>query len=122
MKEGSYWFKRLVKECKQMDPELKFVRIRLGFYRIYWRGAYLHECYKDMNHRGYEIDDIDPRLESLIHYQEFEDQVDLTRKLKNYVEGFFDARKTIRTRLYMMRHNEDFYKEARGAYQEFIVK
>ena len=120
--EGSIWFKRLVRDCKKISPHIKIKRIKGGFYRIYYRGAYIHEIYKECPLIGYDWEIIDPRLESQNYYEEFEDRVDLTRKIKNYKEGYWDAIDRIRTRMYMVRNNKEFYETARRAYKQIRVK
>lgn len=122
MTEGTRWFRRLYKDCKRIDSDIYFKRIKYGFYRIYWRDTYIHEVYKDMPQIGYEIYDLDPRFESKAYYQEFEDQAELTRKIKNYVEGYFDALDVIRTRVYMMKNDKEYNEKAKSAYKQHIVK
>lgn len=120
--EGSRWFRRLIKECRAISPHLRVKRIKLGFYRIYWRGAYLHEVYKEMPQVGYTMDDLDPRFENQKYFEEYEDQADLTRKIKNYVEGYYDAADHIRTRVYMMKHDKEYNERATNAYKTVVVK
>src|SRR5258708_5137491 len=116
--EGSIWFKRLHRECENISPHIRFKRIKHGFYRIYWKQAYLKEVYKEMTANGYDWDDTDLRLIDKNYYEEYEDRVTLTRKLKNFVEGYYDAIERIRTRTYLMRNNKEFYKSARNAYKQ----
>lgn len=122
MPEGSYWFRRFKKKCHEMSPHLRFKKIRMGFYRIYWQEAYLHEVYKDMPEKGYNLEDLDPRLEDKDYYEEYEDQIKMTREVKNYVEGYWDSLDKIRTRLFMIRHDKEFNEKAKGAYEQMIVK
>lgn len=119
--KGSYWFKRLYREATRLSPHLRFKRIKLGFYRIYWREAYVHEVYSEMPMIGYDYEDEDPRFENRKYYEEYEDQAELTRKVKNYMEGYYDAIDHIRKRIYLMRNDKDFYKEARQAYKQMRV-
>ena len=122
MTEGSRWFRRLVKDCKQISSQIRFKRIRLGFYRIYWKQAYIHEVYKDMPEVGYNIDEYNPRFENRSYQEEREDRVDLTRNIKNYVEGYWDALDRIRTRSYLMKHDKEHNKMATQAYSQMVVK
>lgn len=94
----------------------------MGFYRIYWKDAYLHEVYSEMPPKGYDIETEDPRLESLSYYQEYEDEVEVVRTVKNFVEGFYDSIDKIRTRTYLLRNNEEFAEKAHNAYAQHIVK
>lgn len=122
MPEGSYWFRRFVRECKRLSPHIRFHKIKYGFYRMYYQEAYLHEVYKEMPEKGYDLTDLDPRLESKDYYEEYEDQVKLTREIKNYVEGYWDSLDRVRTRLYMMQNDKEFNKRARNAYKQMAIK
>jgi hypothetical protein len=119
---GTRWFKRLYNECKRISPHIKFVRVRLGYFRIYWRGAYLHEVYSKMPEFGYDITDIDPRFENKSYYEEYEDSAELSQKIKNYVEGYHDSYDRILTRVYMMKNDREFNETATKAYRQFVVK
>lgn len=120
--EGSRWFRRLVKDCRHISPHIRFKRIKCGFYRIYWQDAYLHEVYKEMPQIGYDMDDLDPRFESQKYYEEYEEEGEKTRKVKNFVEGYFDSLDRIRTRVYMMKTSQEYNERARSAYRQMIVK
>lgn len=120
--KGSVWFRRLVSECSKISKHIRFKRIRLGFYRIYWRGAYIHEVYKEMPHIGYDIEEADPRFENKKYYEEYEDRTELTRKIKNYKEGYYDAIKRIRTRVHLMQNDKEFYTNARNAYKQMKIR
>lgn len=126
MTEGSYYFRRFVKDCKKLSPHLKFVPINYGYYRIYWvRGgeaAYMHEVYKWMPYHGYDTNENDINLISQRYYQEYEDQLQVTRKIKNYVEGYTDSLHTLTTRVYMFKNNKEFRDEAIKAYRRVVVK
>ena len=119
---GNYFFKRLVNDCKKISPYIRFKRIKHGFYRIYWRNAYLHECYKWMPIVGYDFEDYDPRFESRSYYEEYEDNADLTMKIKNFREGYFDALNTIKRRVYLMRNQREFYERSKRAYKQVRIK
>lgn len=109
-----------------MSPHLIFVPIQYGFYRIYWKNggepAYVHEVYKWMPHWSYEYEDKDIDLVSQRYYEEYEDQIALTRKIKNYVEGYWDSMDRLKTRLYMLRNDKAFREEATKAYRRVRVK
>jgi hypothetical protein len=126
MTEGSYYFRRFVKDCKKLSPHLKFVPINYGFYRIYWvrggEGAYMHEVYKWMPYHGYTTNEDDPNLDSKKYFEEYEDQINLTRKIKNFVEGYTDALGTLKTRVFMFKNSKDFREEATKAYRQVKVK
>lgn len=120
--EGSRWFRRLRKECKGISPHIRFRRVKLGFYRLYWKQAYLHEVFKDMPEMGYDFEGYNPRLEDRSYMEEKEDRTELIRNVKNYVEGYRDSVDRIRTRVYMMKHNKEFNKTATKAYQQVVIK
>ena len=120
--EGTRWFRRLYKDVMRMSPHFRFKRIKLGFYRIYWKQAYIHEVYKDMPEKGYDIEEYDPRFEGQSYFEEYEDDAELTRKIKNYVEGYWDSLDRIRTRTYLIKNSKEFNEEATGAYQQMVVK
>lgn len=122
MNYGSRWFRRFYKYCKKLDPHLRFKRIRLGYYRIYWKDKYLYEVYKEMPQFGYDWDDLDPRLEDQKYYEEYEDTTELTRKIKNFVEGYWEAVDRIRTRVYLLRNNKEFNENAGNAYKQMRVR
>ncbi len=124
--QGSYWFKRLVSDAKKMSSHIEFRRIGDGFYRIYWKGsgpsAYIAECYKEMPEVGYDIEEKDVYLESKKYYEEFEDNYQLTRKIKNFVEGYWEVLDRIKTNIYMIKNNKEHRKLAIQRYQTFYVK
>ena len=119
---GSIWFKRFYRESKRISPYIRFKRIKYGFYRIYYKGAYLHEVYSEMPMIGYDIEDYDPRLENKSYFEEYEDSAELTRKIKNFVEGYFDSIDKIRTRVWMFENDKEFNKTSSNAYQSVVIK
>jgi hypothetical protein len=124
--EGSVWYKRLKKEAEQLSPHIRFIPIKLGFVRIYWdKGgtpAYIHEVYRWMPAKGYDIDENDPRFESLRYYEEYEESAMMTLKLKNFVEGYYDSIAAIRKRVYNLKNCKEAYKTYTDAYKEVRVK
>ena len=123
MEQGTRWFRRLLKDIKKIDPYLRVVRAKFGFYRIYWKQTYIHEIYKEMPLIGYDFTIEDPRmLESQKYFEEYEDSNEITRKVKNYKEGYWDSLDRIKTRVWMMRHHKEFNKEATKAYQKMVIK
>lgn len=121
IKEGSLWFRRLYKECKQISPHIRFKRIRMGFYRIYFKQAYVHEVYKEMPLKGYDLIDDDPRFENQKYAEEFEQDGELQRKVKNYIEGYIDSMKKIKVRINNMMNDPEAYKTAKQAYQQMKI-
>ena len=126
IERGTRWFRRFVKEVLAMSPHIRFKRIKFGFYRIFWIGdgvsAYMGECSKDMPQFGYDIEENNLQLESQKYFEEYEDNAELIQKIKNFKEGYFDTIEHIKTRVYMLKNNSDFRKEAQGAYQTLVVK
>ena len=126
IEKGNRWFQRFVREVSAMSPHIRFKRIKYGFYRIFWCGdgvsAYIGECSKDMPQFGYDIEEKNFQLESRKYFEEYEDNAELIQKIKNFREGYWDGIEHIRTRVYMLKNNDEFRKEAQGAYAQFIVK
>lgn len=126
MLNGSVWFKRLVKDCKKLSPHLKFIPVKHGFYRIYWKSgaqsAYVHEVYMWMPMKGYDIEERDLRFASKKYYEEYEDKAEMTLKIKNFVEGYYDSMDTLKKRVRLFRNNKEFLQNAERAYQNVVVK
>ena len=120
--EGSYWFRRLVKELTTMSSDIKVRRIRCGFYRIYWKDAYVHEVYKEMPRKGYVWYTESPYNESLKLMLENELDGEIQRKVKNYVEGYDEAIKAIRLRVYQFKNNNEHYQIAKEMYRNMVIK
>lgn len=120
--EGSKWFRRLVQDCKKISPYIRVKKINHGFYRIFWKTAYIHEVYKEMPQHGYDDETKDFHFKEKKYVEEYEDRAELTRKIKNYVEGYWESLDRIKTRVYMMRHNREFNEMATKRYSTFVVK
>lgn len=124
--KGTRWFRRFVEETEALSPHIKFKRIKFGFYRIFWVGdghnAYIGECFKEMPEHGYDVEEKNHQLESKKYFEEYEDNPELVRKIKNYVEGYWDNTDRIRTKVYMLKNNQEFRSEAQKAYAEMVVK
>ena len=110
--KGSRWFKRLVKECKKISPYIRIKAIKHGFYRVYWKQAYVGELFKEMPMIGYDHTDNDKQFEEKRFYESKEDGAEMTRKLKNFVEGYWDSLDRIRTRVWLIKHDKEAYKNA----------
>ena len=119
---GTYWFRRLYKEVSDIDPYIRFKRLKYGFWRIYWKQAYIHEVYEEMPIIGYMIDEVDDRFENQKYYEEYEDNTELIRKIKNYVEGYWDSINKIKRRIYLFKNNQEFYQRSINAYKQIKVK
>lgn len=119
---GSYWFRRLKKDCKRISKHIKFVRIAHNFYRVYWNQAHVHEVYGYMPQFGHDIYEKDSRFMSKKFYEEYEDRAQFNQKIKNFVEGYWDSLDTIQTRVYLMRHSKEHYDTAVKAYAQMVVK
>ncbi len=120
--EGSNWFRRLQKEAKKISPHLRFKRIKYGFYRIYLKNAYIGECSKDMCQKGYDVNEKNFHLEDSKYFQEFEDTIDSTARLKNFREGYWETLDRLKTRVYMFKHDKEFYKNALRGYSQMRIK
>lgn len=122
MKEGSLWFNRLKKDCKRISPHIRLKRIKHGFYRVYWKQAYIGELFKEMPMIGYDHVDNDKRFQEKKFYEEKEDQAELTRNIKNFVEGYWESLDRIQTRMWLMRHDKEAYTNATEGYKQLTVK
>lgn len=118
----SIWFKRLKKEVEELSPHFVFRHIKWGFWRIYWKDHYFHEVFEEMPSNGYSFEAYDPRLEEQSYYEEFEDQPEFVRRIKNFVEGYYDSIGTIRRRFYQLRNDREFFERSHNAYKQAVVK
>ena len=103
---GTIWFRRFVRDARALSPHIKFKKIKLGFYRIYWvhsgESAYLGECYKEMPQKGYDIDENNIFLDNKKYYEELEDNAELIRKIKNFVEGYWESIESLKRKVYLL--------------------
>lgn len=120
--KGSYWFRRLVRELRKISKHIKVIPIRHGFVRIYWKEAYVHEAYKEMPMKGFVWYTDSPYKESLKLVQQWEDDGTIQRKVKNYVEGYWEALKAIKLRIFQFKNNEEHYRIAKDMYRHVVVK
>ncbi len=118
----SYWFRRFVGELYKMSPYFKIRRIRHGFYRIYWKDAYVHEVYKEMPRKGYVWYTESPYKESLKLMLEYEQDGEIQRKVKNFVEGYDDAMRAVKLRVYQFKNNDEHYRTAKDMYKQLVIK
>ena len=118
----SYWFKRLVNEVKKTDSQIRVVRLKLGFWRIYWKNHYIMECFEEMGSQYHDIEGYDPRLESQKYYEEFEDHVKLVRTIKNFAEGYYDSLDKFKRRIYQLKHSPEFWERSKRAWEESSIK
>jgi hypothetical protein len=78
--------------------------------------------YKEMPAKGYSIETDSPYKESLKLMQEWEQDGELQRKIKNYVEGYYEARKAIMLRMYQFKNNDEHYKIAKDMYKHVVIR
>jgi len=71
---------------------------------------------------GHDIYENDMRLESKKMYEKYEDRAEITRKIKNYVEGYWDSLDRVKTRTYMLKHDKEFNKTATDGYKQVYIK
>jgi hypothetical protein len=120
--EGSYWFRRLVEDSKKISCYIRFKRIKYGFYRIYYKQAYIGECSKDMFQEGYDIEEKNWNLEDKTWALQNHDLIEQTARLKNFKEGYWQTLDMLRTRIYMFRKDREFYKQSLQAYSQVRIK
>lgn len=118
----STWFLRLERDLARMSPQLRLVPAGHGLCRIYFKECYVHEVNENLAPLGYDIEDHNERLESQGYYEQYEDQIDVIRTVKNYAEGYWDALRHVEHRLFLLRNDPNFYEESRKAYAEAVVK
>ena len=71
---------------------------------------------------GFDITEPNPRFDSLKYYQQYEDVDEITRKVKNYKEGYYDATDTIRKRVFLSRTHKEYHENATKAYKKVNIK
>lgn len=120
--EGSVWFRRLMRDLTRTSKHFKVRRIRHGFFRIYWQEAYVHEVYKEMPRRGYVWYTDSPYKESLKLMQEYEQDGEIQRKVKNFVEGYDEASRAIKLRVYQFKNDDEHYRVAKDMYKHVVIK
>lgn len=123
---GSYWFNRFCKDVKNISPYIEVVPIKHDFCRVYWKGggnyAYLYEVPTDMTELGYEWIHENPRLESQEFFEEYEDNIDYIKQVKNFKEGYWEALDRIQTQYYMFMNNQEYRDTAIRGYSTMHVK
>ncbi len=72
--------------------------------------------------KGYDIEEKDLRFSSKQYYEQYEDRAELTLKIKNFVEGYYDSMDTLKKRVLLLRNNKEFLQNAERAYQNVVVK
>lgn len=120
--EGSVWFRRFLKDCKRISRHIRIKRIKYGFFRIYWKHAYIGEVYKEMPPMGYDFEEKNMHFDEKKYYEKLEDRAELTRRIKNFKEGYYDSLDRIRTKAWLMKHDKEFYDTATKGYQTIRVK
>ena len=71
---------------------------------------------------GYEVEEKNYQLESKTYFEEYEDNAELIRKIKNFVEGYWDNMERLKTKIYMLKNNKEFRENAEKAYAQSVVK
>lgn len=105
-----------------MSKHIKVRRIRHGFFRIYFKEAYVHEVYKELPYKGYVWYTESPYKDSLKLSLAWEQDGEIQRKVKNYVEGYSEALKAIKLRVYQFKNNEEHYRLAKDMYKHVVIK
>lgn len=54
--------------------------------------------------------------------QENEQDGEIQRKIKNFVEGYTEASKAIMIRVYQFKNDKEHYKLAKEMYQQVVIK
>lgn len=82
----------------------------------------MHEVYKEMPYKGYTWYTESPYKESFKLMQEYELDGDIQRKVKNFVEGYYEAIKAIKLRTYQFKNNDEHYRIAKDMYKHVVIK
>ena len=53
---------------------------------------------------------------------EYEQDGELQRKVKNFVEGYEEASKAIKLRVYQFKNNDEHYRIAKDMYRNLVIK
>lgn len=114
--------KKCINEIQGMSKHFKVVPVRQGFARIYWKSAYIHEIPLSMFRYGYDIKELDQRVESQEYYEEYEDGNNMVMYIKNYREGYYDTMLTIRKRFWLLKHSQEHYERTLNAYKKMVIK
>lgn len=75
-----------------------------------------------MPYRGYNIETDSPYKESFKLMQEYEQDGEIQRKVKNFVEGYVEAKKAILLREYQFKNNDEHYRTAKDMYKKVVIK
>ena len=119
---ASYWFKRFKKEVEEMYPHIRFRPLNSGFWRIYWKDHYIGEAFEEMPPKGYDIYDYDPRLSSQSYVEKYELHDEMVRKVKNFIEGYYDNIESVHRKMYLLFHSQEYFKRSQGAYSQMVIK
>ena len=111
-----------MRDLNKKSKHFKVRKIRHGFFRIYWKDAYVHEVYKEMPMRGYTWYTESPYKDSLKLVQEWEQDGEIQRKVKNFVEGYWEALKAIELRVFQFKNNREHYDLAKDMYKNVVIK
>lgn len=120
--KGSYWFNRFKKDVKKISPDIVIREIRNGFYRIYYKNAYIGECWGNMPEMGYDIFERSQGFENYEYYQDYHSNADTALRVKNFVEGYWESLEKIRIRLYQFKNDKEFYERAINGYKTMRIK
>lgn len=115
-------YKRFKREVSKISPHIRFKHIRLGFVRLYYKSSYLSEVDTNMPYMGYDFVMYNPRLENRSFYEEYEDNIDVIKNVKNFKDGYVQAIDRVKTRMWLHRHSKEFNKEAEQFYQKVSIK
>ena len=54
--------------------------------------------------------------------QDYEQDGEIQRKVKNFVEGYVEASRAIKLRMYQFKNNDEHYRLAKDMYKEVVIK
>jgi len=120
--EGSYWFQKLVRETARSSPHIRFRRIKGGYYRIYYRNAYIGECSKNMPEMGHDIFERAQGFEDYSYYEEHHGNADAAMRIKNFVEGYWETKNRLKLKLFQFYNDKEFASIAINGYKQLRIK
>ena len=117
---------------QQTETEQAVVRDVIKQFRIsaddrnrsfnYFDGRNLIDYINDSVKRFTTNVDIREGLEDYSFYQDHHDSAESTLRMKNFVEGYWETLDRLRTKVFMFRHDKEFYEKARQGYSQMRIK
>ena len=109
----TYWYKRFIKEIKEMDSNIVILPHVHNFDRVYYntpaKNAFLAEIPRNMTEMNYYEKMYRERLNNQAFYEENIDEVDKINQTSNKIPGYYSCIDDIQKKLYLFRNSMEFY-------------